>query len=148
MKEAFYLVVGLAVVSGSIFLFLTRPINTEFLIKTVEIEGRVINVEVADDMLEQTRGLSGRTLLGEGNGMLFVYEDPEKQGFWMKDMNFSIDIIWIGEDSSVVWIEKSVSPDTYPKVFHPESPAKYVLEVPAGYSEKISIDIGDSVYFR
>jgi uncharacterized membrane protein (UPF0127 family) len=148
MKDAFFLIIGLAIVFGSIYLFLNQPVNREVTIKTALIKGNLIEVEVADSMVEQARGLSGRTSLSDGQGMLFVYENPGDYGFWMKDMNFSIDIIWIDEDEKIISIERSVSSDSYPKVFHPISPVKFVLEVPAGYSNAKGIDIGDSVYFR
>ena len=76
-----------------------------------------------------------------------MFEKPEKEGFWMKDMKFSIDIIWIDENMSVIHIEKSLSPDTYPKVYYPESPAKYVLEVSAGQADSLGLKIGDKIEF-
>ena len=63
----------------------------------------------------------------------------------MKDMYFPIDIIWIGENNTIVDITKNLSPRTYPKTFSPKTEAKYVLEVNSGYVEAHGINIGDLV---
>src|SRR3989338_3180334 len=63
-------------------------------IKYVKIVGQNIKVDLALTMLEQAQGLSGREVLGENEGMLFVFDTPGKYSFWMKDMKFAIDIIW------------------------------------------------------
>jgi uncharacterized membrane protein (UPF0127 family) len=53
--------------------------------------------------------------------------------------------LWIDEAGKIVYIEKSLSPDTYPKTFTPTSPAKYVLELPAGFSQSENIQVGDVI---
>jgi uncharacterized membrane protein (UPF0127 family) len=58
-------------------------------------------VELATTVIQQAKGLSGRTGLGENDGMLFLFNRPAIQSFWMKDMNFPIDIIWIGSTPSM-----------------------------------------------
>jgi uncharacterized membrane protein (UPF0127 family) len=80
--------------------------------------------------------------LPEGTGMFFVMDTPKQYGFWMPDMHFAIDIIWMNEDMRVVDISHNVRPETYPKTFHPITPALYVLEVSAGYAEKMGIQKG------
>ncbi|PIP73238.1 MAG: hypothetical protein COW88_02485 [Candidatus Lloydbacteria bacterium CG22_combo_CG10-13_8_21_14_all_47_15] len=104
-----------------------------------------IVTEIADTPQERTTGLSGRTELTDGTGMLFVFDSPDMYGFWMKEMLFPIDIIWIGADGRIVWILPRVAPESYPTVFRPDRPAQYVLETPAGYAEMHSISVGDSV---
>ena len=61
----------------------------------------------------------------------------------MKDMNFPIDVIWLDENYRVVDIAQDVRPDSFPKVFDPQGPAKYILEVNAGFSGRNNIKIGD-----
>lgn len=100
---------------------------------------------VADSPLERQRGLSGTTFLNNKNGMLFKFDVADEHGIWMKDMLIPIDIIWIDEQNRVVSIKENVSPDTYPMVFKPDAPAKYVLEVTAGYVATNKIKIGDTV---
>ena len=80
-------------------------------------------------------------------GMLFVFNHTGKYPFWMKDMNFPIDIIWIGEDLRVVYIKKDAKPESYPETFTPNQDAKYVLEVFSSFSEKNNLKEGDRVKF-
>src|SRR3989344_2910459 len=114
---------------------------------TLSINGVEIKIEIADESNEQSRGLSGREYLAPDGGMLFVFPERTIPGFWMKEMNFSLDFIWIDESGKIVEITKNVSPATYPKTFLPPSPIKYVLEVNAGWSDKNNIKIGNVVSF-
>ncbi|MCX6751552.1 MAG: DUF192 domain-containing protein, partial [Candidatus Nomurabacteria bacterium] len=91
----------------------------------------------------QEKGLSGRKSLNEDQGMLFVFYKSEIYPFWMKDMNFAIDIIWIDEDFRVVFIKKNASTQSYPETFTPNQNARYVLEGSAGFSEKNNLKVGD-----
>jgi uncharacterized protein len=104
-----------------------------------------INVEIVDTPLARTRGLSGRTELRPGHGMLFVFDTTERHSMWMKDMNFPIDIIWISEDLKVVGIERAVSPDSYPKKFFSPLPARYAVETVDRLAETFGINVGDPV---
>ncbi|HEY4508905.1 MAG TPA: DUF192 domain-containing protein [Candidatus Paceibacterota bacterium] len=113
----------------------------------VEMGGKTFSIEVARTNSERAKGLSGHLPLLDDQGMLFVFPKPDKYGFWMKDMNFSIDIIWIDANFKIVHIENSLPPETYPKVFYPETPALYVLEVSNGEVEKLSLKVGDAVKF-
>lgn len=103
----------------------------------IRIGGHTLRVNVADDAGERTAGLSGRDNLDGSQGMLFIYEDNTNACIWMKDMKFSIDIVWISADGSVVHMERNVSPETYPNEFCSESAAKYVLELPAGSIDRL-----------
>ncbi|MFZ2763724.1 MAG: DUF192 domain-containing protein [Minisyncoccia bacterium] len=147
MKNAFFLILGLGIIFGSIFLFLKQPIHRGGEIKVVKINEVSIPVEVVRTPSARAQGLSGREVLPEGTGMLFVFETPSQYGFWMKDMNFPIDIVWISESFQVVDIEHRLAPETYPEVFYPSGLAKYVLELPAGASRNLGIDTGSIVYF-
>lgn len=91
-----------------------------------------ISVEIADTQAEQTQGLSGRASLGANEGVLFVFDKSDYYGFWMKDMLFPIDIIWIDEHMRVIGTTKNISPDTYPNVFYPPAPSQFVLETALG----------------
>lgn len=93
----------------------------------------------------QEKGLSFRPSLPDGEGMLFVFPTPGNYGFWMKDMLFSIDILWFSGDNVLVDITPQITPDTYPQVFTPSEPIRYVLEVPAGFVERKNIKIGDQL---
>ena len=69
----------------------------------------------------QEQGLSGKSQLAQDQGMLFVFAQPGKYYFWMKGMNFSIDIIWIGEDMKVIYIKKDARPELYPETYGPRT---------------------------
>lgn len=112
---------------------------------TVTIGGHTIFVEIQDTDSERNKGLSGRSSLAEGRGMLFVFEGDGIYSFWMKDMLFPIDIIWISSNGNIVDINENVAPDTYPKTFSSQSPARYVLELPANTVKRLRISVGDIV---
>jgi hypothetical protein len=102
-----------------------------------------LNLEIADTDLERQRGLSGRKSLPEGTGLLFVFQETGAYSFWMKEMEFPIDIIWMDESGKIIYIEKSLSPNTYPNTFGPSEPALYVLETNSGWANKNGINVGD-----
>jgi uncharacterized membrane protein (UPF0127 family) len=108
----------------------------------VTVGNVVVNADVSNTNALRTLGLSGRMSLGENKGMLFVFDTPTNGGFWMKDMNFSLDMIW-ADGGRIVSIEKSVSPNTYPTVFYPTSPTRFVLELPAGFCDAHNLKVGD-----
>ncbi|MEX2029032.1 MAG: DUF192 domain-containing protein [Candidatus Paceibacterota bacterium] len=116
-------------------------------IKYVKIAGVVVEVELALTSEEMSRGLSGRDTLPENTGMLFVFDQLGKYSFWMKDMNFPIDIIWLTDDLHVIYIERNARPESFPETFGPDAEAKYILEVMAGFAEKYNLKEGDKVEF-
>lgn len=104
-----------------------------------------LKVEIADTAEARTLGLSNRETLEDKRGMLFVFDEADRHGIWMKEMNFSIDVIWFNANYEVIYIVKDAKPDSYPKIFRPSTNAKYVLEVPSGFVEKEGIKIGDLI---
>jgi len=119
-------------------------------IQSVQIAGKTIQVDLAVTPAEQEQGLSSRQGLAENMGMLFVFGSSDKYQFWMKDMNFPIDMIWIREDMKVVYIKKNALPALYPETYGPgtnDADAKYVLEVVSGFSDKNNLQVGDAVLF-
>ena len=121
--------------------------NSQKQIKEVIVGGKTFFVELAKTEVEQNRGLSLHVPLLDNRGMLFVFQKPDLYGFWMKDMLFPLDIIWIDGELRIIHIEKSILPDTYPKTFYPESKSLYVLEISAGQSDILNIKTGDTVKF-
>ena len=119
--------------------------------REINIGEETILVEVVDTLETRNKGLSGRDGLNEGQGMLFVFETQDvSPAFWMKDMSFSIDIIWIN-DGKVVLISKEVpppaadTPDRSLPLYTPQTAVDYVLEVSAGFSDQQDIKVGDKV---
>jgi uncharacterized protein len=148
LKSGFFLVVGLIFFIGSFYLFLQQPAPEKFqLAPTLKIGEKVINLEVADTDRERIQGLSQRVSLPSQTGLLFIFEKPAIQSFWMKDMLFPIDIIWINDDWVVVGVENDVKPESYPSVFSSPEPVKYVLELNSGEAEKFLIEVGTKLNF-
>lgn len=113
--------------------------------RTLVLDGHTISVSVADTDEERVQGLSGRSGLAPDEGMLFVFNTDGKYAFWMKDMRFPIDILWLSADGRIRYIAPNVSPDTYPQTFVSTALARYVLELPAGYAEENGVSVGDTV---
>ncbi|MEK7132690.1 MAG: DUF192 domain-containing protein [Patescibacteria group bacterium] len=114
-------------------------------LRTVQVAGQPIKVIVADTPEARAKGLGGQTRLAPDEGMLFVFDSDAKYQFWMKDMRFPIDILWLSDKGEVVDIRENASPATYPAVFAPNSPARYVLELPAGFAKENGVSIGEIV---
>ena len=112
---------------------------------SVQVGGNTIRVSVADTPEKREKGLSGREGLLSDEGMLFTFEDDGYYAFWMKDMRFPIDILWISRGGTIVDMQENVSPETYPAAFAPRTKARYVVELPAGYVEEHAVRIGDIV---
>jgi len=123
----------------------TAPASTETGLRVIQLAGQELRVSVVATPEDRAKGLGGRTGLASDEGMLFAFESDAKYRFWMKDMLFTIDIVWISDTGEVVDIRKNVSPATYPEVFTPIAPARYVLELPAGFAEAYSVRTGDIV---
>ena len=114
-------------------------------VNTVVINNTAFNVDIADNDTDRANGLSGRKFLSDGAGLLFIFDNPGIYPFWMKDMNFPIDIIWIDENLKVVYIKENALPESYPEIFNPNIKAMYVLEVNSGEVGLNKIKIGDDV---
>lgn len=163
LKNTFFLILGLAIVGWSFYAFLQKPVPEKYQsqvstwlpelthfpsgVDTLRIGEEVIQIEIADTDEKRARGLSGRAHLESGRGMLFIFDKLAIYSFWMKDMNFPIDIVWLASDWTVVGVERLVNPDTYPKVFYPPGAIKYVLELNSGEASRRGIDTGSMVYF-
>ena len=104
-----------------------------------------ITAEVADTKSSRELGLSGRQKMRDNEGQLFVFDVPGRYGFWMKDMLFSLDIIWINQNGIIVEMERNITPESYPKTFMNKSSASYVLELNAGIAEKQGLYIGSKI---
>lgn len=105
----------------------------------------LFNSVVVSNDIDREKGLSGKKEIFPNEGMLFVFNKEEVPKFWMKDMNFPIDIVWIDENKKIVGVEQDISPETYPNTFSPKSKIKYVLEVGANNISNINDLVGSSV---
>ncbi len=116
----------------------------------VQINKKKIKAEVADTFEERTKGLSGRENLAKNEGMIFVFEKPDIYPFWMKEMKFSIDIIWVNDKKIVEIVKSAPTPESTGQIanFNPKAAADIVLEVNAGFCDKNDIKIGDAVEIK
>jgi len=118
----------------------------------VLINENKFNVLIADDIAKRSKGLSILNYLKEDEGMLFIFDYADKYGFWMKDMKFAIDIIWI-KDNKIVDITTNIEPEPNKSIFnlktyYPSEAVDKVLEVAAGVVEKYNIKIGDTIQIQ
>jgi uncharacterized membrane protein (UPF0127 family) len=104
-------------------------------------------VTIAKTPSTREKGLSGRASLALDEGLLFIFPKPGMYPFWMKDMNFPIDIVWIDSTRAIVGISENISPETYPDSFSPPKNIQFVLEVNAGMAKSSGLQIGDVVSF-
>lgn len=115
---------------------------------TASINNHTFSLTVAKSSDEKQIGLSQRQSLAENQGMLFPFGTPEYYAFWMKNMKFPIDIIYL-RNNRIVTIYKNVqppgSPTDAPAIYKPDEPADTVLEIKAGLSDKYKLKKGDTV---
>lgn len=100
-------------------------------------------VKIADTQDKRTQGLSLVAKLPKDQGLLFVFNDSGYYGFWMKDMQFPLDLLWVDSNGYVVHSELNISPETYPNTFINSTPAKYVLEVNNGIADELGLKVGE-----
>ena len=126
---------------------LALEMSVEYLIKknatnTVLVGDVSVPIELSTD---PAKGLSGRGSLNPGTGMFFIMADA--RDFWMKDMQFPLDIIWINDKREVVDISENLPIPISSNIpfYSPKEPATYVLEINGGEAKALGINIGDAV---
>lgn len=155
-------------------LLVTSHVATAAALKTMPltVNGQTFTVEIADNDKARTQGLSGRAELAADHGMLFAFAQPAKLVFWMPDMHFAIDIIWLDADQHVLGLVPNAEPCigkepcnlntplADPNTCHPgmaqtqcpllPSPdaTKFVLELPAGSAKALNLQQGTPVTFE
>ena len=115
----------------------------------LKINNQTVEVEVVKNVVDQAKGLSGRASICDNCGMLFEYEDYSIRYFWMKDMEFPLDIIWIKDDTVVGFIEDVQVMDSAGEISRVKSPeaVNKVLEIGSGFSAKVGLKIGEKVEY-
>ena len=122
--------------------------NSDFLMGTVQLDDKLLEVYIADTDPRRMRGLMWETqdFLANDKGMLFVFNEPGTRSMWMKNMQFHLDILWFDENGNVVSIKKNVPPCITPlEVMSCKSDgvsadnAQYVLELTAGFIDQYEI---------
>lgn len=103
-----------------------------------------IDIEIAQDELERETGLMYREKMAENQGMLFVFDDSDVRSFWMKNTLISLDMIFVNEKDEIITIRKHTTPLSE-QSYVSTGPAKYVIEVNAGFTDKHQITVGDRI---
>jgi uncharacterized protein len=106
-----------------------------------------INIEIADNDDKRTTGLMFRDKMDENQGMLFIFDSESPQAFWMKNTILPLDIIFVNSKMQIVKIQKNAEPYSE-KSLPSEKPAQYVVEVNAGYCDKLGVKEGDKITWR
>jgi uncharacterized membrane protein (UPF0127 family) len=104
-----------------------------------------VAVEVVSKFDDMERGLMYRTSLDPHKGMLFVFTNDDKQQFWMKNMHFNLDILWLSNEGRIVFISQNVpacTADPCP-VYTPDKGARFVLELNSGFTTAHQWKVGD-----
>ena len=109
-----------------------------------------LNLIVADTFIKKAIGLMYRKSIGRSEGMLFKFGRDGYNGIWMKNMLFSIDIIWLDRDGKIVDYVEDAKPcrKTFGcEVYKPRSKARYIIEVNSGFVKKSNVKMGDRFIF-
>jgi uncharacterized membrane protein (UPF0127 family) len=115
----------------------------------VRMGSGIFSLDIADTESERRQGLSGVTGLGPNGGLLMQFDTSEAHGIWMKDMNISLDIIWLDANKKIVYIVQNAPPERpVSTIYSPKDPALYVIELSAGSVKKSGIKIGDTAVFN
>jgi uncharacterized membrane protein (UPF0127 family) len=141
-KKAVWVLGILFILIVLLFVFKNSGVQT-----AVCFSEKCFDVEIAEDDLEREEGLMFREVLREDSGMLFVFPDEDKYGFWMKNTLIPLDIIWIDENKKVIAIKENALPcEEEPcEIYVIDEKVLYVLEINAGLTEKLGVEVGDNV---
>jgi uncharacterized membrane protein (UPF0127 family) len=157
MKMKIAIVCGVAVflIAGALFIRYNQTMPVASAVchgvlptRHIIFAGVTLCAEVATDGADLMLGLSGRGGLDDGTGMLFVFPEEGYLGFWMKDMNFPIDILWFDSSRRLIHSIAEADPASYPEVFYPSQKARFVLEVPSGFIATHDVQQGDRFEFK
>ena len=114
--------------------------------KQICFKENCFNVKVVSTVHERERGLMDYESLGENEGMLFGFQEEGKHNFWMKNMSFPIDIIWINKNLEVVgFVENAIPCVGECSIYDSYQNSLYVLEINAGKIQELAINIEDKI---
>lgn len=126
---------------GALFVsFLYEP-------RKLEVGSQFYNIDYASTAAKREMGLSNRDSLPDDTAMLFDFGKPGKYCIWMKDMRFSIDILWVNANRQIVEMRQNVPPDSYPESFCPAEESSYVIELNAGEALRSGVSEGERISF-
>ena len=106
-----------------------------------------ITIDIADTPETRIKGLMERWSIPDLHGMLFIFNQPEIQRFWMHNTPLSLDMIFVDENRRILNIAESTTPMSK-QTYSSRGPAKYVVEVKAGFSKRYGIEEGMIVQWQ
>lgn len=148
VQYAIYIVLVIGALFGVLFMRSSKKISVEIPISTEYTDGRILGgttliaVSIATTETTRQQGLSNTPSLPAYAGKFFVFDTDDRYGFWMKDMHYALDIVWIDQSMHVIAISINIDPSTYPSSFYPPSPIRYVLELNANSASLLGIAVG------
>lgn len=144
MKRLISLIIAITIIIVITVIYSRIP--SRKILDLIRINGTEISVEVVKSPRDIEKGLGGRSKLSDKEGMLFIMPSYDRHTFWMKDMKFPIDIIWIDKEV-IVDISKNIPVEKrIPlSIYQPQKPVNFVLELNSGFSDKYRIRVGDKV---
>jgi uncharacterized membrane protein (UPF0127 family) len=109
--------------------------------------GRAVTLEIASTPHQRSLGLMFRPSLSNDHGMLFLFPSPDRYGIWMKNMLIPLDILWLDDQKRIIHIEMNVPPCPREPclIYQPDTPALYVIELPAGVATRADLRTGLSL---
>ncbi len=125
---------GLILMAVSLCLFICVAVFkiffhvNEMQFSSIMIGEETFVLERKETKKDRSKGLSGRVSLSKDKGLLFVFEQVGMHGFWMKDMNFPISIVWLDDECKVTGFKQKAIPESFPEVFYPTLLSRYVVE--------------------
>jgi uncharacterized membrane protein (UPF0127 family) len=140
------LAIGAALL-GLLFLHRAERMTTSSAQPALHSGALTIPVTIAATAQTREQGLSNTASLPTDNGMLFIFDTPGNYGFWMKDMHYPLDMVWMDSGMNIVTITPHVTVASYPKIFYPTAPVRYVLEVNDGFSTRHDLKVGQHFSF-
>lgn len=131
---------------------LSKPITftreaEAYLVKTAGDTIKHLQLELADDDYQRETGLMYRSSMEEDQGMLFIFKREEPRGFYMKNTNIPLDLIFLDANNRIVHISRNAKPGSL-ETIPSQAPAQYVLEVNAGLSDQWDLAINDSLILK
>lgn len=128
------------------FIFPLACLATDF--KKACLKNICIEAEIADSAGERQQGLMFRGHLAENQGMLFILDEEIVPSFWMRNMQFPLDVLWIDKEKKIVGITENARPCVNNCVnLTIDKKVKFVLELNSGFVKKNQIEVGESITF-
>jgi uncharacterized membrane protein (UPF0127 family) len=139
-------VTGIATSSQPMAVSTTTPRSYYEPLYPMQLGDTEVFASLARTDAEHEHGLSDTTVLPPDIVKLFVFATDSRWGFWMKDMHYPIDMVWLDARGQVVYVVPDATPASYPGTsFVPPVPARYVIETVAGFAESHKIATGTPV---